>query len=380
MQKQFIILIISVFLFSFILLSCGIREKDANNSDPDSTLSVKYATGFSVSYFSNYKRVEVFNPWQKNTSLAIYYLVSDNSTKTPDDGTRIKIPLQRLGITSCTHIEFLNLLGVLSTVKGVSIPKLTYNQQLRQAYKQGKLAHLGDAFKINVEKLLLLNPDALMLANYGNHQDENTRRLQYANVKLIYNNEWTEESPLARAEWIKFVAAFYNKEHLSDSIFQIIENNYLQAKTLVKNTSKKPSIISGGNFKGTWYMPSGKVFMCKLFTDAGGSYFYANDTSVGSLPLSFESILLHLQHADVWLDAQANSIAELLALDQRHILFDAVKNRRVYAFNARSNKQGANDFWESAVAHPDIVLCDIIWALHPHLLPDYQPFYIKRLE
>ena len=363
-----------------MLLSCRTNQDGVHNNSADSTLSVKYAEGFAVSYFPDYKRVEVFNPWQKNTSQCVYYLVSNNSTKIPDDGIKIRIPLKIIGITSCTHIEFLNLLGVLSTVKGTSNPELIYNEQLQRAYQQGNLVHLGDAFKINFEKLLLFNPDALIISNYNSHQDENTRRLEKTTIKLIYNNEWMEESLLARAEWIKFVAAFYDREALADSIFQTIENNYMQAKTLANNVEKKPSIISGGNFKGTWYMPSGKAFMSKLYADAGGDYYYANDTNMGSLPLSFETVLLHQQHAEVWLNAQANSIAELLVQDQRHALFDAVKNKRIYTFNARSNKQGTNDFWESAVAHPDIVLYDVIWALHPQLLPDYIPFYIRKIE
>ena len=376
MQKHLIILFISLLAFS----SCHVNENKITNNDADSSLLVKYATGFEISYFADYKKVEIFNTWDKNISLCIYYLISDNFTKTPDDGIRIQIPLKTLGITSCTHIEFLNLLGVLSTVKGSSTPEIIYNEQLKQEYMQGKLIHLGDAFKINFEQLLLLNPDALIISNYGNYGDENTRRLQNTNIKLIYNNEWMEESLLARAEWIKFVSAFYDKETLADSIFQAIESNYMQVKTLVSKTNRKPSIIAGGNFKGTWYMPSGKVFMSKLYTDSGGDYYYANDTTTGSLPLSFETVLLHQQHADVWLNAQANSIAELLAQDSRHALFDAVKNNRVYNFNARSNKQGANDFWESAVAHPDIILYDVIWALHPDLLHNYIPFYIKKIE
>ncbi len=71
---------------------------------------------------------------------------------------------------------------------------------------------------------------------------------------------------------------------------------------------------------------------------------------------------------------------ELISRDERHTLFDAVKNKQVYNFNARINDKGANDFWESAVAHPDIILMDVIWALHPELLSDYQPFYLRKLE
>ena len=49
------------------------------------------------------------------------------------------------------------------------------------------------------------------MASY-NQQDEQAKRLQQSGVNLVFNNEWTESSLLARAEWIKFVAAFYSKE------------------------------------------------------------------------------------------------------------------------------------------------------------------------
>ncbi|MDR1459953.1 MAG: ABC transporter substrate-binding protein [Bacteroidales bacterium] len=379
MYKQNII-ISSLLLVFFMSTSCNMQGDKAPVGRSDSSLTVKYATGFALSYFPDYKRVEVFNPWDGNSSLGIYYLISDSSVQVPQDGISLQIPLKTMGITSCTHIEFLNLLGALSIVKGATTPNLIYNKTLQQAYQKGDLIHLGDAFKIDFEKLLLLHPDALMIACYGNQKDENTRRLQSAGIKLIYNNEWMEESLLARAEWIKFIAAFYNRESLADSIFKTIEDNYIRVKMLANGVTKKPSIVAGGNFKGTWYMPSGKVFMSKLYIDAGGDYYYANDTTNGSLPLNFETVLLYQQHADVWLNAQVNSIEELLAQDQRHGLFDAVKNNRVYNFSARSNKQGANDFWEGAVAHPDIVLSDVIWALHPDLMPDYRPFYLKQLK
>jgi len=333
-----------------------------------------------VSYFQQYKQIKVFNPWREKAVLAVYYLVTDTAVQTPKDGVKLQIPLQNIGITSCTQIEFFALAGDLSAVKGVCSPELIYNQTLQQSYQKGELVYLGDGFRFNVENLLLLNPDALMLTTYSEQEDENMRRLKKTGIRLIYNNEWTENSLLARAEWIKFAACFFNKEAIADSLFNEVEKNYLRLKKLAQTVQHRPVIIAGGNFKGTWYMPSGKVFMGKLYEDAGGYYYYANDTSLGSLPLNFETVLLHQQHADVWLNAQANSIAELLAQDSRYSLFDAVQNKRVYNFNAKATDKGANDFWESGLAHPDKILSDVIWILHPELLPDYQAVYIRKLE
>jgi iron complex transport system substrate-binding protein len=371
---------LSFLVVIFLLTTCKTSTKETESVKPDSVLPIKYAAGFSVSYFKEYKQVKVFNPWRKESVLAVYYLVEDTAVQTPKDGIRLQIPLQSIGITSCTQIEFLSLVEALSTVKGVCSPELIYNQTLQQAYQNGKLAYLGDGFRFNMENLLLLNPDALMLTSYSQQEDENMRRLKTSGIRLIYNNEWMESSLLARAEWIKFTACFFNKESLADSLFNEVETNYLRLKSLAQTAKNKPTIIAGGSFKGTWYMPSGKAFMGKLYEDAGGDYYYANDTFLGSLPLNFETVLLHQQHADVWLNAQANSIAELLAQDSRYALFDAVQNKRVYNFNAKTTAKGANDFWESGLAHPDKILSDVIWALHPELLPDYQEEYIRRVE
>jgi len=367
-------------LITLTVCSCGnSKQQTIDQSTPDSTLAITHATGFKVDYFANYKRVTVFNPWQKDQISSIYYLVTKDSIQTPNASQTLHIPLTSLAVTSCTHFEFLQLLGELNTVTGVCTPELIYNETLTTAYEKGTITSLGDAFHTNIERLLMLKPDALMLASY-NQQDDNAKHLKTAGVPLLFNNEWTEQSLLARAEWIKFVAVFYNKEDIASAIFDTIVMNYNAAKTLAQEIDHKPTVLAGGNFKGTWYMPGGHSYMGRLFVDAGADYFYANDTTTGSLPLNFETVLNTFSQADVWLNAPVSSLPELLNMDERHKLFTSAQKGEVYGFWARMKPSGANDFWESAIVHPDLVLKDVIWALHPNLLPDYKPVYLIRLK
>ncbi len=379
MQK--VVFFISIITLSLILNSCTENKQSSKipHSTTDSTLTITHAKGFSISYHKDYKTVTIHSPWQKNNPLAVYYLVNDPSTETPDKNATFTIPLTNIATSSATHIEFLAQLNQLNTIKGVCTPQLIYNKQVTKLLDQNKISNIGDAFNINIERLMHLVPDAIMLSAY-NQQDETARRLSQASIPVIFNNEWTESTPLARAEWIKFVAAFFNMETTADSIFSNIEAEYIKYSSITDSITHKPSIIVGGNFKGTWYIPGGQSYMGKLFTDAGANYLYANDTTEQSIPLNFETILLQFQHADVWLNAPAKSLSELHAIDEKHNLFSAAKNKQVYGFYNRINSTGANDFWESAVCNPDIVLCDIIWALHPHLLPNYTPTYITHLK
>lgn len=378
-MKELKIVIICLFSLQFCI-SCQ-NGKIIDNEDniyPDSTMKVKYAQGFSVDYFPDYKRVRIFNPWQKGEILNTYYLVNQKEIVTPDKVNTLVVPLQSLGVTSCTHLEFLNMIGATNCITGICSPDLVYSPLVKSRYQAKKIVNLGDAFNVNMECLLALHPEALMLASY-NQQDENTKRLISSGIPLIYNNEWTESTILARAEWLKLVATFFNQEQLADSLFNNIEFQYLEALQIAQKLKYRPTIVLGGNFKGTWYMPGGKSYMAQLFADAGCDYYYKNDTNTGSLPLNFEMVLSQFAQADYWLNAPVATIEELFAMDERHQLFKAAKNRKVFGFFARTN-ENANDFWESAIAYPDKVLKDVIWAISPDLMQDYKPLYIKKLE
>ena len=375
-MKKILLIIIGI----FVLVSCN--NKSSNNKTVKQPLTQKllnYATGFAVNNFEDYKEVIVFSPWKKGEIYARYYLVKDIKTKTPNDGEKIKIPLKTLASTSVTHLEFLSLLDEIQTITGVCSPALIYNPELQKNIQAGKITDLGDAFSLNVEKTLVLKPEALMTSGF-NQADAAAQRIGQAGIPVIFNNEWMETSLLGRAEWIKFVAVFYNKEQLADSIFTDIEKRYNKLKYRALNVSKKPKVMSGNNFRGTWYMPAGQSFMGQLFRDAGGDYFYANDTTTGSLPLNVETVLKNFAETDVWLNVNFSTIDELIKTDSKHALFHPVITRQVYNFNKRLLPSTANDFWESAVARPDLLLGDVIAILHPELLPDYEFVYAEKLK
>ncbi|MDR1592708.1 MAG: ABC transporter substrate-binding protein [Prevotellaceae bacterium] len=362
-----------------LLVACnGGQKSDSNMPEADSTLLVSYAKGFSVDYFDNYKRVTVINHWEQTERQTRYYLVNDTAVATPADGRKISVPLRSVGITSCTHIEPFALLGEIGRITGVCLPHLIYNDRINLSYEERQIVNLGDPYNLNIEQIIRLYPDGLMLSSDAGPAEQE-KRLMAAGTVLLYNNEWREPSVLGRAEWIKFIGVFFGKEALAGALFSQMEARYNAAKAIAQACDSLPTVFCGSNFKGTWYMPGGNGYMGQFFADAGGNYIYASNPSSESLPLSFETALHDCARADVWLNAPVASLSELYQLDSRHQLFKAAQEGNVFALLRRTKKNGANDFWESAIAHPDIVLKDFIWALHSDLLPDYQPVYILRL-
>jgi len=365
-----------LFCLLFFAVSCAKKTSNLSEIPPTDSLCLQFAKKFSVYYYADYKKVTVKNSRNENSN--IYYLVKNNSVKTPTDGQKIVVPLRTLACGSATLYEFLNLIGEINSVVAVTNANVAYNQTIRNGILNGKIDDLGDALNINVEKVLKIQPSALIMSGY-NAVDKRAERIAQSGIPLIINNDWQESNILGRAEWIKFIAVFFNKEKIADSIFSQIANSYKSAKNNIFKAEKKPTVMSGANFRGAWYMPGGQSFMAQLFNDAGADYFYKNNSSTESLPLTFETALKNFANADFWLNCDYLSMAQLRSVDEKNMLFKPAQKGNVWNFNRRILPDGANDFWESGIAHPDLLLLDLIHILYPQN-DDYQFVYAKKLE
>lgn len=367
-------------LISFLLTACKEKQKATLTVEEGVSAPLSYAEGFGITHSPEYTTVTVYNPWKPGETYDIYYLVKTEDQPVPANGHKIVIPLKSIMTNSATHLGFLELLGELHKVTGVCNSAYIYNPTILQGVKEGKIKDLGDAFNLDIENLLLLHPQAVMTSAY-NTEDENSRRMKQTGLPILYNIEWQEKSILGRAEWIKFVGALFDKEALADSIFGQIAKQYNEVKKSAEKFSYAPSILSGQDYRGTWSMPGGRSYSAQLFRDAGANYYYANDTTAsGNISSSIEEALIHFNQADIWVGVQANTLEELGRMDSKYKLFKSYKDSNVYHINKRTNATGGNDYWESGVARPDLLLSDMIKIVHPTLLPDYELTYMDKLK
>lgn len=247
----------------------------------------------------------------------------------------------------------------------------------------GKITEAGKDQGINEEKLITMHPDLIMAmgspgAGMGHYQT-----LKDAGIPALINSEWVETTPLARAEWVKLLAALLNKEKLVNQKFSVIEKEYNRLADLAKKTTHKPDIISGLNTKDVWFLPSGDSYMAQFFNDAGADYHWRNTKTTGSLSLGFETVYPVALNADYWMNvgfSSKDTKKEILAQDSRYSDFKAYKSGKMYSYNNRVNEKGSNDFFESGNMNPQTVLADMIRIFHPELLPEHQLVYYKQIK
>ncbi|MDW8396304.1 MAG: ABC transporter substrate-binding protein [Anaerolineae bacterium] len=346
-------------------------------------VTVEDATGFVVEYFNHYKVVTVLNPWQ-GAKEQFKYVIVQCGTPAPniENALVINAPVNDVIAMSTTHLPHLDKLELLDRLIGLDSFMYVNNPKVRVLIDAGALIEIGSGAEVNVEKTLEAKPDLVMTYGVGDPQYDAHPKLLEAKIPTVINAEYMEGTPLGRAEWIKFTALFFNAEAKAQAEYAKMKQRYLEIASKVKTVTNKPTVVSGMASKDRWSVPGGGSYAARLILDAGGAYLWADDSSAGSLSLTFEEVYARAVKADVWLLTsfqRYDSIKGILEAEPRYAEMAAVKGGQVWNYDKRVNDKGGNDYWESGVANPDLLLADLVKILHPSLLPNHELVYWRQI-
>jgi len=362
----------------WLFASCNQQQPKTEAIVGTDTVVLKYAKGFSIAHAGDSTIITVNDPWNPGKVFAGYRICSGCKALSSIDNQELPMSLRNAGVFSSTAIGYLKLLGVDSIVAGITDGNHIYDSVLRRKYEQGILPALGQNMIDNFEAIIDLMPDALVKSGFEQSPSADARYMKMG-IPVVYVNDWTENDPLARAEWIKYIACFVGKEKQADSVFDLIESRYLAIKRKTTTVSYSPTVMAGGEYKGVWYVPGGQSYFARFIADAHGNYAWDADTSIGSLSLSLEPVIEKNIDDQYWFATHQLAPSELKEFDQRYALLRSVREGNLYSYSKRTAPNGANDYWESGVCRPDLVLQDIASILHPKLFPGELYYYEKLL-
>lgn len=379
------------FILVLVLSACSVAPaaQVPAKADADATLRsfpVRFAQHFTLEFGEGYKKLTVLQPWAGASEAMVYYLVPRGSgvPEGVGDAQVIETPVRSLVAMSTTYYPFLEKLGKLDALVAVDDATYAYNPQVRARAADGSLVLVGGGAgggSVNVEKLLALSPDLIMTSASGSPELDAHPKLLEAGLPVVINADYLEQSPLGRAEWGIFIAAFFDLEDQAAQDFDALAQRYEAAKALTATLDSKVSVFTNTDYQGTWYVPGGESYAALLLKDAGASYIFADQAGFGAAPLAFEAVYDAARDADFWLNVGfAADLDSLLAMDTRYAEFKAFAQGSVYNYNARVTEMGGSDYFESGVANPDIILKDLIRIFYPDLLPEHALYYYQQLN
>ena len=343
---------------------------------------INHAKGFTLKNYSDYSILTVVQPWPCAQKIYTYILKAKNVIL-PDSLQKymiITVPIKSIIVTSTTHIPSLEMLNQETTLVG--FPNLDYisSEKIRTLIDQKKIVDVGSNNSLNTEKIIELQPE--LLIGYGiNNSNTALDNLSKNGIKVVLNGDWNEQTPLGKAEWIKFFGALFKKQKQANQLFENIEKEYKKTLAIAAKADKNPTVLAGDMFEDSWYLPKGDSWGSILIEQSHANYLFKHTRGTGSLSLSFEKVLEKAQKADFWITSgQFSSLNQMRQSNRHYEQFTAFKSKNVYSFASKKGKTGGVLYYELGPNRPDIVLKDMVKILHPELLPGYVPYFFSKLQ
>lgn len=373
-------------LLLFLVLFTGCRNEGKTilkNIQVTENL-VTRAERFSLQKKSGYTLLKILNPWQGTGSVSMEYVLVEKNLPIPaavDSSRVLFIPVKRIICMSTTHAAMISALGEMNSIVGISGREYIYSEALKEKVRQDNIPDVGYEAGLNNEVILKLSPDLIMMYGIGGESAGYTSRLEELGIKVLFNADYLENEPLARAEWIKLFGALYCKEELADSIFQAETLAYEKIRDSALTTNARPKVLLGFPYKDTWYISPGNSYISRFISDAGGEYLWNDSRSDESMPVGLENVYMKALKADFWLNiGTARNKDEIIAADQRFADLPCFRKGNLFNNIGRINPGGGNDYWETGTLHPHLILRDLGKIFHPEIFQnDHLYFYRKVL-
>jgi iron complex transport system substrate-binding protein len=339
----------------------------------------RHANQLTATYHQFYKRVRlVTNGVGEEFSFVFVRRGAPLPPLRPDDVV-IRVPVQRYSLGSFRYGGISELLAVTDRLVGFSNHTHATTPSILKLFERGvlqrntdleALAHRGTEAHFNWYATAALASSGDTMARLGTLE--------------IPAAEHLEPTPLARAEWIKFFAMFFDKERDANAAFDEIEQRYERVKQRVAGVTSRPTVFLNLPQGGAWAVYGGNNQLARILADAGGHYVWRDNASVESITrVPYEAALDRGLDADVWLvGADSVSGLPLADLSRSHphfAAFASVRAGRVYV-NHRNYPVGPNPWWDYALIRPDAELADLIAIFYPDLMPDHQFTFWRRLD
>lgn len=377
MKKQYIYFFI-LYVIGWCVCSCG---SSGNIDDYNMTVyTPTFATGFRIVGAQDKLStlIRVTNPWQSADDVETMLFIARGGEKVPAGfrGQVLQGEAKRIVCMSSSHIAMLDAIGAVECVVGVSGKSFITNPYV--VANRDSIADVGYDGNINFELLVAQQPDIVLL--YGvTGACVMQSKLEELGIPYIYIGEYVEEDPLGKTEWLVLIAEIIGKREQGIAYFSQVPQRYAHLKSIAKAaTSPMPKVMLNTPYADSWFMPSTTSYLARLIADAGGDYIYQNNTSNHSMPIDLEEAALLTTEADIWLHVEGvSSLQDLCNQYPKFANMPCVLLGNVYNNDKRRVLGGGNDYWESGVVQPDVVLRDLIKIVHPELISEEFVYYRK---
>lgn len=372
-------ILLSVTILTLLTAGCG-RGTERHGHSHNGTELITTARNLSITEDDGYTQVRIRNPWDTTRTLSSYILV-DRDSVVPAGvdtvrNTLIRTPLRNSLVFSNVYVSLIKELGALESVGGICDAEYITDKTAAARIAAGTIRNCGQMMNPNIEMIMTMRPDGILLSPMNGNDSHG--KLSSLGIPLIEAADYMENTPLGRAEWMRFYGRLYGQDEKADSLFETVRREYNDIRDKAHKATKRPKVLIDGVYGNVWNVPTDESVTGNIINDAMGFNPFGHYDMAGCAQLTPEKVLYEAADADIWFYRYFKpndiTLAQFAAENPNYNRIKAYKDGNVYGTNTRYS-----GVFDDAAFHPHWVLAEMVSILHPEItdIPQTRRYYKK---
>lgn len=310
-------------------------------------LPTRFTEAFSVEYLKNGLKKVIDG---ENRTL----ILAPKDAEIPEKYANeiiITTPLESLFLGSTTQGCLLRPIGEEVSVVGVTTDTDEwYIDGIKKRMETGNITYVGSSNAPDYELIAALEPQVAMVYTGPYGQVDLIEKFDELGITYVVDNDYLENHPFGRMEWMKFAAAFYDKEIHASKMFNEAVSNIENLSASLEN-KEKPKVAWASVYKGDVYVPGQESYVAKMIEMAGGDFVFDLE-GTSSSKISLEDFYAGAADVDVLIYSSSKAWTPTIAgvVESAPALADikAVQDMNVWCFHA--------DYYQSIDKTDELIL------------------------
>ena len=325
---DFYMKVLSVILFLFLFVSC----REVHNFKVENEFSVL----FDIKSSNNTTTITTVDEFGAKLSAVFF-----------------NVPYKRVIMLNTTYLSYVKALNKKDCIVGVVDKHRVLSFYLDENSKDHEVKSVGKNGVLNLELIKALDPDLIICNSF---QEKELGVL--GDVDVLVVNEFWEEHPLGRAEWVKVFGNLFGVQKESNRLFSEIKANYEHKEEVEIDAQSLPIVYNLSRFSSSYFLPGCESLVSKMVSDSHGAVKCV-DSTAKSIEISQEQQLLMCGSVDYllffdWTSNKRSRNDVLSELDIQNCFSGDV----IYCNTSSCN------YFEASIMEPDVVVDNLFQILH----------------
>ncbi|MDR1395327.1 MAG: ABC transporter substrate-binding protein [Deltaproteobacteria bacterium] len=283
----------------------------------------------------------------------------------------IEAPVRRAAVYSAFDTAMLNVLGRADSIVALTSPPESWHADyIKEGYRSGRIAYIGEPGSIDYELLQAQHPDVVLTWD-----PSIVPMLDSLGIPVLVTSTPVAACLSTQIRFVEFLAPFFGEEARAEAFYRRIQQSLIDIRAKTAGLPK-PKAMWGDIYEKRVLVEPGNAWVAELIGLAQSDYLFDDVYGTSCIEVSVERFLYSGRDADLYFTYRSagQGIYSKESLLRINPLLEGLK-----PLGPEGRALAPRPVYAQSADRLDELLTEIAAILHPEAYPGYELKYFTEL-